>query len=239
MLSHEYRQIKVVSFDVWKTLITVCPDYKAARIDAIRRQLALPAQETSEVARIVATVDDDLNARADITGIQYGTVDRLVRIAGHFGFQPTSDWLTETTAALRDNFISNPPRLNEPDLVESLQRIKQNGRQIVVISNTGFTDGLHVRLGLEALGLWKHIDYGIFSDQVGCAKPNPEIFRLATRMTGTAADRILHVGDNYTADYRGATAAGLKALHLTTMSHAHGISAISQLTTLLSERTVA
>jgi putative hydrolase of the HAD superfamily len=54
----------------------------------------------------------------------------------------------------------------------------------------------------------------IASGDIGYEKPNPEIFRKASKILNIPASQILHVGDKYEEDYIGAYNAGLKALLL-------------------------
>ena len=213
------NDITVVSFDVWKTLIKVSPHYKPIRIDVLRSRLGLPIGITASVAAAVSIIDNQLNAKADVTGTQYGTRERLELIAQRFGTMPTEAWVSGTTTVLRSHFRANPPLANEPGLPQTLRRIRESGRRIVLISNTGFTDGSHVRIGLEALGIWQYVEHGFFSDEVGVAKPSPEIFRLVINRTGVPASAIMHVGDNIQADYQGATRAGLQARLLSSRLH--------------------
>jgi FMN phosphatase YigB (HAD superfamily) len=48
------------------------------------------------------------------------------------------------------------------------------------------------------------LDYCIFSDEIGYAKPSPKVFEVLFQETGCAPDSIVHVGDNMQADYEGA-----------------------------------
>lgn len=52
------------------------------------------------------------------------------------------------------------------------------------------------------------------SGLVGSAKPDPEIFRIALRRAGVAANSAVHVGDTLCADVAGALAAGIVPIHL-------------------------
>jgi putative hydrolase of the HAD superfamily len=62
--------------------------------------------------------------------------------------------------------------------------------------------------------LQKYFSYLVASGTVGIEKPNKEIFLLASKMLGVEPHRILHVGDDYEADYIGAKNAGFKVVLL-------------------------
>ena len=63
-----------------------------------------------------------------------------------------------------------------------------------------------------AAGLAQIAPFIIVSGEVGCWKPDPQIFRLALNATGLKnPDRVIFVGDNPVADIDGAKRFGMKA----------------------------
>lgn len=65
--------------------------------------------------------------------------------------------------------------------------------------------------GLPALAPIQHL---AISSEIGWRKPSPHFFAAACRLAGLPASRILHVGDDWTNDYQGAQAAGMRAILL-------------------------
>ncbi len=65
---------------------------------------------------------------------------------------------------------------------------------------------------LHRLGLTRYLDWALVSGAIGFSKPSPAFYGLAVQRAGTAADRILHVGDSYYADVLGARTVGMHAL---------------------------
>jgi 2-haloalkanoic acid dehalogenase type II len=65
------------------------------------------------------------------------------------------------------------------------------------------------RAKIERFGLAEYFDELIVSGEVGVAKPDPAIFRLALERLGVAPDEALFVGDSPEYDLRGAAAAGM------------------------------
>ncbi len=55
-------------------------------------------------------------------------------------------------------------------------------------------------------------DVTVFSDEVGCRKPDKRIFDLAVKGLGTEPSNTVHVGDNPEADIWGAKQAGMRAV---------------------------
>jgi 2-haloalkanoic acid dehalogenase type II len=62
---------------------------------------------------------------------------------------------------------------------------------------------------IERFGLADYLDVLIVSEEVGIAKPDPAIFRLALERLDVGANEALFVGDSPEYDLRGAEAAGI------------------------------
>lgn len=97
-----------------------------------------------------------------------------------------------------------------PEAHAALQSARQRGMRIAVVSN--FDSRLPPIL--RTLGLEARVDVVVYSTGCGAAKPDPRIFEHALQVLDTPAEAALHVGDNLNADYHGALAAGMRALHL-------------------------
>lgn len=94
------------------------------------------------------------------------------------------------------------------DVAPTLSALAQLGVRAGVLSNWDY------RLPplLEALGLAARFDPILVSAELGAAKPDPEVYRIATARAGLPPERILHVGDSRVLDVEPARAAGLHAL---------------------------
>jgi len=97
-----------------------------------------------------------------------------------------------------------------PETRRVLERLRARDFELGVISNA--TD--LTRRVLDRLHLSQFFDFVIVSEDVGYRKPRPEIFRLATKMGGTAPNRSLHIGDKFAVDVVGACRAGMNAVLL-------------------------
>jgi len=77
---------------------------------------------------------------------------------------------------------------------------------LTIISN-GFKEVQYYKF--EHSGLAKYLTDTIISEEVGINKPQPEIFHVALRRNGIAADEAVMIGDSYSSDIAGAKAAGI------------------------------
>ena len=73
-------------------------------------------------------------------------------------------------------------------------------------------------LALEQLEILQFLDFQLFSDETGIAKPNPRFFELMLqtihdhRQEPLRKENIVHIGDNVIADIQGAEASGIPAI---------------------------
>ncbi|MHC4777367.1 MAG: HAD family hydrolase, partial [Planctomycetota bacterium] len=79
-------------------------------------------------------------------------------------------------------------------------------KKLALVSN--FDHHPHVHRLLEDLGLKPRFDAVVVSSEVGAKKPDPLIFSVALRRTGSEPGSTVHVGDA-PEDVRGARAAGI------------------------------
>ena len=99
---------------------------------------------------------------------------------------------------------------------EALRTARAAGWTLGIVTN-GTTD--HQLAKIERTGLAGLVDGWVVSEEVGYAKPDPRIFRIAARRCGLAdasawaADSWM-VGDHAPADIAGARAAGLRSVWL-------------------------
>ena len=95
-----------------------------------------------------------------------------------------------------------------PHAHEVLQKLKDRGRKLLVVSNW---DGILPQV-LEVIGLADYFDDVVVSALVGAAKPDRRIFEEVLARAGVEPDQAIHVGDESQADAAGAVALGIEAL---------------------------
>ena len=97
----------------------------------------------------------------------------------------------------------------------ALQRLREQGLTLAVVSNTMRTPGTTLRKLLERFGLLASFAHATFSDEVGVRKPDAEIFALTLRALGVEPAAAVHVGDDPILDVLGARRAGLRTIQVT------------------------
>lgn len=159
-------------------------------LDAIAAASAAIAAEKQQHGREVPTRE---RFRRALVGLQAsGPIDLA------------AEWMAERhMASLADAVICPADR---PMLLSELAA----RRPIALVSN--FDDGPTARRLLERFGLTSAFRSILVSAEVGVIKPSAEIFLAACEGLGAAPSDTLHVGDSVSADIRGATAVGMRAL---------------------------
>jgi putative hydrolase of the HAD superfamily len=97
-----------------------------------------------------------------------------------------------------------------PDVVPALSALRELGLRLVIASNWDWS----LPQWVERAGLAPLVDGTASSAVVGAAKPAPDVFRAALRLSGAAPGEAVHVGDSLEGDVVGARAAGLRAVLL-------------------------
>ena len=126
-------------------------------------------------------------------------------------------------AELYAHFATAEPWFVYPDVFPALNRWRQQGIELSVVSN--FDSRLYPVL--QALNLAEYFTSVTISTEVGAAKPQSEIFTAALQKHNCIAENVLHIGDSLKADYCGAKAAGLKAIWLNRQQEAVDLEKLS------------
>ena len=129
-------------------------------------------------------------------------IAETLRACGHQAPLPPA-----LTPALFDYFAGTDPWHVYPDVVDHLQRWRDRGIRLAVVSNF---DQRLITL-LEALGLAPLFETVVVSATAGAAKPDPRPFQRALTALDLPPEAVWHIGDS-PEDEQGAQAAGLRCL---------------------------
>jgi putative hydrolase of the HAD superfamily len=154
--------------------------------------------------------------------LEAATKNELDDILAHTGHADHSFWfmfythllgeLAVTDDSVRERLVDATRTsanwdVMRPGTSEALAAIGRR-YQRAVISNA---DGKIAEL-LGAVGIAHHFQTITDSGIVGCEKPDPVIFEAALRSMNARPEESLYVGDVYSVDYLGATAAGMRGV---------------------------
>ena len=204
----------IVSFDLWMTLLkSGGHSFKTARNLLLRDTMA-SSMEAGEFDAMVRAVDRQADRIAEQRGTDVQFEERVNMVA-KAAKRPALDAasLEAFYTTQSSMFAASPPVLLDPNTPAILDGLSV-GRDLAVISNTGFIKGREMRRALDQLGILGSFKYLIFSNEVGYAKPSPRIFRALLDEVGVEPQSVTHVGDNPVADIAGAGAIGMRTVHM-------------------------
>ena len=118
-----------------------------------------------------------------------------------------------------------------PDVVETLDAL----REVAARVSSAMGRSLHQRQKLEAVGILDRFEVVVISEDVGVAKPDPQVFKAACQAAGAPPSACLHVGDRLDLDAIGACDAGLRGVWIDRHGEGQGppnVTAITRLTQL-------
>lgn len=97
----------------------------------------------------------------------------------------------------------------EPDIIETLKKLKDMGLKLGVLSNT-FVNASTLQRHLEQLGLLEFFDVRLYSYEYPFRKPDKRIFLDAAKKLDIEPKNILFVGDRMDTDMNGSAGAGMR-----------------------------
>lgn len=194
-------QIKAVFFDLYETLVTEFdPNWQ-------------PQPSLADRLGIRAEVfEAEWRARRDarMTGAQRNFQDVLRAICASVDHEVDQDMLEQLSAERLANKAAPFVHIEE-DVVRMLHDIHRANVKVGLISNCAPEEVA----SWETSQLAEYFDDTLFSFQLGCAKPEARIYRLACERLSVEPERSIFVGDGGSDELAGAERVGLTPFHAT------------------------
>jgi len=198
---YNLKDIKLVSFDFWNTLIfnkdplhTIMKKAKAlSKLTGVGREIAYQVIERIEKQTEKEREEKMKEISSEEVSKRIVLAIDNPRVHGEF-------------KKIYDGIVENAPLKLEETAVKTLDRLKQNNKKIAILSNT--SHGYVLKKILENKGVIQYFDFLIFSDEVTYRKPHPFIFSKLVELSGIKPQEIIHVGDRCNLDVEGAKNAG-------------------------------
>lgn len=214
--------IRAVTFDLWDTVLIDDSDEPKRAAQGLESK---PAERRNLVRKFLARHDPISAEQVDLA---YNTVDGAFRQVW-YGQNVTWTVRRRLTVLLDELGRHLPQRqfdelvqLHEdmeltvrPDLAVGAAEVLQNlhGKyKLGVISDAIFSPGRALRQLLEHYDLLKFFDAFVFSDEIGCAKPDARVFEAAAADLGVEPGEIAHIGDRELKDIEGPHAIGARSV---------------------------
>ena len=217
--------IRAISLDLWDTVIdddtdepkraaAGLPPKPAARRALMRDALAAHCGIPGEIADTAYDVTDAAFARVwHEQHVTWSVAERLSVLLDGLGRELPAAVLVDVVARIEEmelEFMPDPV----PGIGDALETLAAR-YPLAVVSDAIHAPGRCLREWLQRHRLLHHFSEFAFSDEVGRAKPHPDIFNHAAAGLGVEASEMLHVGDREHNDIRGPHALGMKAVLFT------------------------
>lgn len=99
-----------------------------------------------------------------------------------------------------------------PHTIPMLRKLRKQGYKIGLISNSSVFDVEQIKKRVKIL---EHIDYPLFSYDVGVIKPHPLVFKRMLEITKVKPNEAIMIGDDADDDIKPAKKLGLNTIHFT------------------------
>lgn len=205
------------SFDLWLTLIKSNPQFKSKRNLLFKDffELECNIKKVTEVVRYYDVLCNDINEN---TGLNMNTYEIYYLILKALKVNVKDVDTGKLNLFYKETellFLENKPQLLFPNITSLFDEIKEQGKTMNILSNTGFIKGHTLRKIIEYYQLNQYFDFQIYSDEIGFSKPNHKTFQLVYEQINSSKQlikkQVLHIGDNIVADYNGAKNFGFEA----------------------------
>ncbi|MCA1561661.1 MAG: HAD-IA family hydrolase [Acidobacteria bacterium] len=144
-----------------------------------------------------------LEGRLDLDAAR---TERFKRLYARAGVKADPEMVATAAAAYRHEYKA--ARTAVAGAEGLLTRVRDYARIGVVSNNVREEQEEKLR----HCGLDRFVDALVVSEEVGAAKPDPEIFRVALERLACSADQAVMVGDSWAADIAGARRLGMRAI---------------------------
>jgi putative hydrolase of the HAD superfamily len=200
---------------LWLTLIKSNPLFKLKRAELIARSYNPNGLSSSVIFDIVQNVDRASDRLNEISGKKLATEFMYRTILKRLGYKSgliDYNLLSEIKLQVNELFNQYQPILLNGNILKMLVQLKSEGYSLNISSNTGFIEGACLINSAELLELFGLFDFAVFSDEINASKPSSGFYENVFARINGDKQEILHIGDNYRADFLGAQAFGFNAL---------------------------
>jgi HAD superfamily hydrolase (TIGR01549 family) len=220
--------ISAVTFDLWDTIIVDDSDEPKRSAKGLLSKYLTRRELVWNFLEKLEPVDKGM------VDVAYGAADAAFRKVwyGHSCTWSVNERLEVVLKGLGrtlpDQEMAELVRLHEemeleiqldlaPGIVEAIKEL--HGKyKLGVISDTIFSSGRVLRELLKANNIEQYFDVFIFSDEIGCSKPDSRTFTAAAEGLGVEITKIVHIGDRDTKDIKGPQTLGARGIYTTVVN---------------------
>ncbi|MGI6434568.1 MAG: HAD family hydrolase [Syntrophomonadaceae bacterium] len=208
--------LEVISFDFWNTLYV---QEQREQLDSLRANHVKKVLDANgcyytieELRMAFYSAWEKAAYFQRAYGLEIGPLGHLQIIQDKLAIGLEDAVQRELLKAYTETLLSVPPQLNGG--VKEILPLLSQRFQLAVICNTGASPGYVLRQVMVQDQIARYFKVMVFSDEVGYAKPHPEIFKLVLQSLNRSGKQAAHIGDDPVTDVIGAKQAGMQAIWL-------------------------
>ena len=211
----EVRMIKVISFDLWNTLITGTKSKSSESLRSIKLKESFMKYgyefSLEEINSAIKKVWDYFNVEwlnryyTLLTSMSVETIFRELKV------NPNDKLKNEILEIMQKNLIQCDNRFID-GMKELVLELKDR-YELAIISDSGFTPGRYLREVIRNLGMYDAFSLYAFSDEIGVSKPHRQIFEYVLKSLGAFPENSIHIGDISITDIKGANDMGIRSIY--------------------------
>jgi putative hydrolase of the HAD superfamily len=209
--------IKIVSLDLWETLIKDDSEKDNERerdnlrAEFIAKTLKLDQSYMQKIhsffGEVVASFINP-EKENEWSLLPETQIDYLIN---KLGIEVKKEDFDKILKFYTECILDYPPSFTEENIPDILAGLKKKYK-LALISNTGRTPGRSLLKLLKNLKIKKYFDFFAFSDELLIRKPDPRIFEIVCSKLNASPEETVHAGDSYKMDFLGAKSAGLNPI---------------------------
>ncbi len=201
-------EYKLVSFDVWDTLLRLDTMLEAIG-QGISRVSGIDLEKCIAIVYSVREKVREFRKRGNLSVEELVSLSREL-IAEQLGV----DLEIVYRGIARGVLDVDEDKLLFDDTLDVLKKLYRSGLKIIVLANVMIWPSAYTRLLLEKTSVSNYISRQYYADEIRHYKPFPEAFYVPLRDYGVKPEEAIHIGDSEIEDYSGALEAGLTAIRV-------------------------
>lgn len=219
------RRIGAITFDLWDCLFIDDSD------EPQRLAAGVPTKPVARRERVHQFLNRHALVSREAVDLAYNVTDAAFRKVWH---DEHATWtVAERLGVLLEGLGRALPQNEFDELIKHHEEMELEFRPdpapgarealaalavdypLVVVSDAIFSPGRVLRELLAGEDMLKYFSHFVFSDELGAAKPAPEVFYAAAQAIGCDVKDLVHVGDRPHNDIGGPQTVGARAILLT------------------------
>ena len=191
-------KLRLVSFDVWGTLLSINSFYYGVAIELTEKFGGLPESWKKKLMEGYMRV----RAIRRSGGFRDSEIVPMALKAVSAFLDLSPEVIAKAISRAVENSDAKQHVIEGAD--EAIKLVKESGLKLITVGNVVFWPGSHNRILLEKAGLAEFFDKQFYADELKVSKPKPEIFTRALSEFNVKPREALHVGDSVFEDFAGA-----------------------------------